>query len=290
MSLLQDLLAEIPQYPLAPPPATSQPQAAPGSSLPLAGQVAIVTGGGRGIGQAIAIKLAQQGAKVAVLARNQAQLQETVQKIQAGGGQSLAIPTDISDLAQVETAIAQVVEQWGGIDILVNNAGITGFATVANSDPAKWRKIVEVNLFGTYHCCRTVVPHLLKRKKGKIINLGSDSSFIGYPLFSAYAASKHGVLGLTKSLAEELKQQNIQVNGVCPAFVDTDLTPKAFRDSSIPTEQIAEIVSFLASPAMTSITGECLKVFGQQDMFFYGSKNMLEPFTQAAGTGALSRK
>ena len=238
-------------------------------------------GGGRGIGQAIALKLAQQGAKVAVLSRNQEQLQETVRQIQQSGGQAIAIPTDISELDQVEAAIAQIVEQWQGIDILVNNAGITGFATLANSDPAKWRKTVEVNLFGTYYCCRTVIPHLLRRGQGKIINLGSDSSIIGYPLFSAYAASKHGVAGLTKSLAEELKQQNIQVNAVCPAFVDTDLTPKAFRDSSIPTDQVAEIVAFLASPSINSITGECLKVFGKQDMFFYGSKNMLEPFTQA---------
>ncbi|MEQ9355858.1 amino acid adenylation domain-containing protein [Coleofasciculus chthonoplastes] len=279
ISLLQSLLAEVPQPKINQSPAPDAPQPINLSSLPLAGQVAIVTGGGRGIGQAIALKLAQQGAKVAVLARHQDQLQETVNQIQQWGGQAIAIPTDISELNQVEAAIAQIVEQWQGIDILVNNAGITGFATLANSDPVKWRKTVEVNLFGTYYCCRTVVPYLLRRGKGKIINLGSDSSVIGYPLFSAYAASKHGVAGLTKSLAEELKQQNIQVNAVCPAFVDTDLTPKAYRDSSIPTHQIAEIVAFLASPHVDSITGECLKVFGKQDMFFYGSKNMLEPFT-----------
>lgn len=280
ISLLQSLLAEVPQPNINQSPALDTPQLINLSSLPLAGQVAIVTGGGRGIGRAIALKLAQQGAKVAVLARHEDQLQETVNQIQQCGGQAMAIPTDISELDQVEAAIAQIVEQWQGIDILVNNAGITGFATLTNSDPVKWRKTVEVNLFGTYYCCRTVVPYLLRRGKGKIINLGSDSSFIGYPLFSAYAASKHGVAGLTKSIAEELKQQNIQVNAVCPAFVDTELTPNAYRYSSIPTHQIAEIVAFLASPHIDSITGECIKVFGKQDMFFYGSKNMLEPFTQ----------
>lgn len=286
LALLQSLLAEVPSA-VAQNKITSNitQLSAPETEvsqnlLPLAQQVAIVTGGGRGIGRAIALKLARQGAKVAILARNPQQLQETVAQIAQLGGQSLAIPTDISDLDQVELAIAEVVKQWQGIDILVNNAGITGFAPLATSNPDRWRKTVEVNLFGTYYCCRTVIPHLLKRGRGKIINLGSDSSFIGYPLFSAYAASKHGVAGLTKSLAEELKQKNIQVNAVCPAFVDTNLTPKAFRDSSIPTEQIAEIVSFLASPYINSITGECLKVFGKQDMFFYGSKNMSEPFAK----------
>ncbi|MBD1930354.1 MULTISPECIES: non-ribosomal peptide synthetase [Cyanophyceae] len=247
-------------------------------NLPLAGKVAIVTGGGRGIGRAIALKLAEQGAHVAVVARSSAQLEETTAQIREIGGETIAIPTDISDLDRVKGMVESVVSQFGGLDILVNNAGITGFAALANSDPAQWRHIVEVNLFGTYYCCRSVIPHLSQRGQGKIVNLGSDSSLIGYPLFSAYAASKHAISGLTKSLAEELKQQNIQVNAVCPAFVNTDLTPKAYRQESIPVEQIAEVVLFLASPQSNSITGECLKVFGKQDMFFYGSKNMLDPF------------
>jgi amino acid adenylation domain-containing protein len=293
MALLQELLSTVPL------PTQNQqngnghqpkrvPSANVFSSLPLAGKVAIVTGGGRGIGQAIALKLASQGARVAVIARNAQQLEETIAQIQELGGEAIAIRADISELEQVEAAIKQVVSQWDGIDILVNNAGITGFASLVNSDPVKWRRIVEVNLFGTYYCCRTAIPYLLKQGKGKIVNLGSDSSFIGYPLFSSYAASKHAILGLTKSLSEELKQQNIQVNSVCPAFVDTDLTPKAFRDNSIPTQQIADVVSFLVSPQADSITGECLKVFGKQDMFFYGSQNMLDPFKNKSASGVRS--
>jgi NAD(P)-dependent dehydrogenase (short-subunit alcohol dehydrogenase family) len=295
LRLLRDLLAEVPDVK---PAVKSQPHQSPHhltvpanqSSGPLAGQVAIVTGAGRGIGRAIALKLASQGAKVAALARSLDQLQETVSQIQQCGGEAIAISVDISELEAVEAAFKQVAEQWSRINILVNNAGITGFGVLANSDPVKWRRIVEVNVFGTYYCCRTAIPYLLQQGQGKIINLGSDSSYVGYPLFSAYAASKHGVVGLTKSLSEELKQQNIQVNAVCPAFVDTDLTPKAFRDDSIPTDQIAEVVSFLASPGMNSITGECLKVCGKQDMFFYGSKNMLEPFKNCSVKDQTSSK
>lgn len=279
LRLLRDLLAAVPEVkPTVQPPRQQMTVPTHPLSGSLTGQVAIVTGAGRGIGRAIALKLASQGAKVAALARNLNQLQETVCQIQQLGGEAIAISVDISELEAVEAVFKQVAQQWGGINILVNNAGITGFATLANSDPAKWRRIVEVNVFGTYYCCRTVIPYLLEQNQGKIINLGSDSSYVGYPQFSAYAASKHGVVGLTKSLSEELKQKNIQVNAVCPAFVDTDLTPKAFREDSIPTEQIGEVVAFLAAPTLSSITGECLKVYGKQDMFFYGSQNMLEPF------------
>ncbi|MBW4427786.1 MAG: amino acid adenylation domain-containing protein [Nostoc desertorum CM1-VF14] len=281
LELLHDLLGATTQTQVAVtsnglPPSQPLPQIQ--RHLPLTGQVAIVTGGSRGIGRAIALKLAEQGARVAIVSRSAKQLEETTALIEQIGGETIAIPTDISDLDQVKQMVEQVVKQFGGVDILVNNAGITGFAPLATSDPAQWRQILEVNVFGTYHCCRSVIPQMNKRGKGKIINLGSDSSIIGYPLFSAYAASKHAIAGMTKSLAEELKQKNIQVNAVCPAFVDTDLTPKVYRPESIPVEQIADVVAFLASPQSNSITGECLKVFGKQDMFFYGSKNMLEPF------------
>jgi NAD(P)-dependent dehydrogenase (short-subunit alcohol dehydrogenase family) len=170
--------------------------------------------------------------------------------------------------------VSRVAQRFGGVDILVNNAGVTGLAKLADSDPGHWREIMDVNLFGTYHCCQAVLPHLLHRGGGKIVNMGSDSSVIGYPLFGAYAASKHAVLGLTKSLAEEVKGHNIQVNAVCPAFVDTAMTPAAFRKAAIPTEQVAEVVAFLASAAADGITGEPIRVFGRQDMYWYGSGKM----------------
>ena len=253
----------------------SEPEAVPpGHSRPLAGKVAIVTGASRGIGRAVALKLAAQGARLALVARHREDLEQTLLDVRRCQVQALAVAADVADLAQVQAMVAQVVETLGGVDILVNNAGVTGLAALADSDPGHWRRIMDVNLFGTYHCCQAVLPQLLRRGGGKIVNMGSDSSVIGYPLFGAYAASKHAVLGLTKSLAEEVKGHNVQVNAVCPAFVDTTMTPEAFRKSAIPTEQVAEVVAFLASPAADGITGEPIRVFGRQDMYWYGSGKM----------------
>jgi amino acid adenylation domain-containing protein len=281
LQLLRDLLAEVPNDKLSVSPSQNHQSAndfttvfTDQSSLPLAGKVAIITGADGEIGRAIALKLASQGAKVAAISQALEHLQDTVTQIQQWGGEAIAISANISDLAAVETALKQVAEQWDGIHILVNNAEITGSALLADSDPAEWRRIVEVNLFGTYNCCRTAIPYLLQKGEGKIINLGSDSSFVGYPVFSADAVSKHGILGLTKSLSEELKQDNIQVNAVCPPGVDSVQTPKTIFDPVIPSEQVAEVVYFLANPAINSITGECLKLFGKQDIF-QGSQHLL---------------
>jgi NAD(P)-dependent dehydrogenase (short-subunit alcohol dehydrogenase family) len=267
------------------PPALVASRSGGSPSGPLAGKVAVVTGGGRGIGRATAVALAQQGVSVVVVSRTRSQIQESVAQIRALGATALGLTADVSDLSQVEDVVRETVSQFGAIDILINNAGITGMSSLAASDPADWRRILETNLFGTYHCCRAVIPHLLARGGGKIVNVGSDSSLIGYPLFSAYAASKHAILGLTKSLAEELKQRNIQVNAVCPAFVDTDMTPKALRRRSVPKEKVAEVILFLASPQSDSITGEYLRVFGTQDLYWYGSQKMslLEKAGGAAG-------
>jgi NAD(P)-dependent dehydrogenase (short-subunit alcohol dehydrogenase family) len=128
--------------------------------------------------------------------------------------------------------------------------------------------------------CKLVVPHLIKQKSGKIINLGSDSSFIGYPLMSAYSASKHALLGLTKSLAEELKLSNIQVNAICPSFVETNMAPGGLRKNAMPTEKVANLAVFLASDKADYITGEAIKIFGKQDMYWFGSQQI--PVLKAA--------
>jgi len=251
--------------------------AAPPASIgtgPLAGKVAVITGAGRGIGRAIAATLARQGARVALLSRSRPQLDEALAETRAIARDAIGVIADVTRLDEVEAAFREIVAHFGGIDILVNNAGINQSALLSTSDPAAWRQIVDVNLFGNYHCCRTAVPYLVARGGGRIINLGSAASTIGYPLFSAYSASKHAVIGLTKALAEEVKRENIQVNAVCPAFVDTRMTPQAFRATSIPPDDIAQVVAFLASPAAASITGETLSVFGKQDMYSYGSSQM----------------
>lgn len=240
----------------------------------LTGKVALITGGGRGIGRSIALSLANEGAQIAIMARTGHELEETASDIRNMGIKPLIIQADISELTQVQRGINSIIEEFGMLDIVVNNAGITKMGGLLDLRPTEWRNIVQVNLFGTYHVCLAAIPQLMKQKQGKVINIGSDSSFIGYPLMSAYAASKHGVLGLTKSLSEELKPYNIQVNAVCPAMVDTDMIPDAYRNKAISPENVADVVTFLASSQSDSITGEAIKVYGKQDMYWYGSEKM----------------
>ncbi|MEQ1528626.1 MAG: amino acid adenylation domain-containing protein, partial [Methylococcales bacterium] len=237
-------------------------------------RVALVTGASRGIGRAIALKLSREGAIVALTARSRAGLEVVAKEITDAGGIALVVPADITDAGQVQAVVDDILSRFGQLDVLVNNAGITGLSALASSDSETWKRVIEVNLFGTYHLCRAVTPQMMKQRSGKIINLGSDSSFIGYPLFSAYAASKHGLIGMTRSLAEELKPHNIQVNAVCPAFVDTDMTPTAFRAHAIPTDAVADAVAFLASAQAQWITGESVKLYGRQDMYWFGADKM----------------
>ncbi len=259
-----------------------QANAAQSAPLSLAGKVAIVTGAGRGIGRNIAATLAKQGARIALVSRSTAQLDEALAEVLNLSPGSIGITADITKQDQVEAMVRQVLSQLGGIDILINNAGVNHSSLLADSDPKEWQHIIDVNLIGNYLCCRSAIPHMIARGGGKIINLGSAASVIGYPLFTAYSASKHAVIGLTKALAEELKQRNIQVNAICPAFVNTRMTPQAFRSNSIPTEHIAEVVSFLSSPQSIGITGESINVFGKQDMYSYGSEklNLIQAMTK----------
>ncbi|MBC2578804.1 non-ribosomal peptide synthetase [Clostridium sp. DJ247] len=241
----------------------------------LSDKVAVITGGGRGIGKAIALSMASEGAMVVIMARNVKQLEETAEEIRRLGSKAYIIATDITDIDRVKEEIDIVIKKFGKIDILVNNAGITKMASLLDTKPEEWKNIVNTNLFGTYNLCYTVVPYMIKQQGGRIINIGSDSALIGYPLMSAYSASKHGILGLTKSLSEELKIHNIQVNAVCPALVDTDMAPQAFKAKAIQPEKIAEVVMFLSSPGSDCITGETIKVYGKQDMYWFGSQQMV---------------
>lgn len=240
----------------------------------LAGKVAVVTGGSKGIGRSIALAMAREGADLVLVSRSERKLQETAEEIRSLGADVLTIAADVGETSSAELTVNRALEHFGHIDILVNSAGITGMAAMADMTPATWEAIVQVNLMGTYYFCHAVIPHLVRQQQGKIINIGSDSSFIGYPMMSAYAASKHGVLGLTRALSEELKNSNIQVNALCPALVDTDMAPAAFKGRAIPPSGVADSAVFLASSRSDYITGEALQVYGKQDMNWFGAQQM----------------
>src|SRR4051812_44809917 len=193
----------------------------------LDGKVALITGGGRGIGRAIALTLAGAGAAVAVTGRDLARLAVVCAEIAAAGGQSLALACDVADAQAVADAFARVRATLGPIDILVNNAGITASVKFAETDDATWERIMRVNATGPFRCCRAVVPDMIERKWGRVINIASYAALSGIPYSAAYSASKHALLGLTRSLALELARYNITANAICPGWVETDMVQTA---------------------------------------------------------------
>ena len=196
----------------------------PTTDQPLSGQVAIVTGAGRGIGQAIAQAYARAGAAVCCAARTMAEIHATVQDIVAAGGQGLAVPTDVTQLAAVQQMVQMTVTTFGGLDILVINAGIDDDRrSVADSDPEVWRTTLEVNLLGAYYCAQAAIPALIQRGAGKIITVGSGLGHRGMVGRSAYACSKAGLWMLTRVLAQELSPYNISVNELIPGPVVTSM-------------------------------------------------------------------
>ncbi|GGG56653.1 3-ketoacyl-ACP reductase [Hymenobacter glacieicola] len=189
----------------------------------LTGKTALVTGAGKGIGRAIAVALAKEGVQVALLARTESQLQEVAQEIAGFGGKAVALTADVADRAAVEAAVAQALQELGSIDILINNAGIGTFAKLVDMDPAEWEKIIQVNLLGTYYTTRAVLPQMIARETGDIINIASTAGQRGAATTSAYSASKFAILGLTESLMQEVRKQNIRVSALTPSTVATEL-------------------------------------------------------------------
>ncbi|KQL56241.1 MULTISPECIES: non-ribosomal peptide synthetase [Bacillaceae] len=273
MDRLEDLMDSLDQSP------TNQGNTIQLMSKEMENKVVLITGGGTGIGKAIAERMAAAGAQIIIASRNQPQLKRTVNDLKVYGGNPASYEVDVTKMAHATQLMKEIVERYGQIDVLVNNAGITKMGLMEQIPHEDWLNIIQVNLIGTYTMSVAALPYMKEQAYGKIINLGSDSSLIGYPLMTAYAASKHGVLGLTRSLAEEVKASGIQVNAVCPAFVDTDMTPAAMRKDAIPTSQVAEVVQFLSSERSNGITGEEIKVYGKQDMNWFGSKQI--PMIQA---------
>ena len=243
----------------------------------LQGKVALVTGGSRGIGRAIAIGLGRLGAKVIVnYTANEAAANEAAAAVGAAGGSAVIKRFDVADGAAVDAAFKEVVAAEGGLHILVNNAGIAINTLVLGAKDADWKRSIDVNLNGTFHCCRAALRSLLKaRDAGRIINITSITGEIGSVGQAPYVASKAAIIGLTKTLAREYASRGVTVNAVSPGYIDTDMTanelPEARRVEllkSIPLgrigkpEDVASAVAFLAGPAAAYITGQVLRVNG----------------------------
>jgi 3-oxoacyl-[acyl-carrier protein] reductase len=237
-------------------------------------KIALVTGGSRGIGKAIALRLAMEGAKVVVTATTKAGADKTADEIRQSGGQAAGFETNIADAKQVDALIKSTVDQFGALHILVNNAGVTRDNLVMRMSDEDWNAVIATNLTGTFNCIRAASKIMMKQRSGKIINMTSVVALMGNKGQANYCAAKAGVIGLTKSVARELASRNIQINAVAPGFIATDMTaalPEAAKTAmlqSVPLERmgtpedVASVVAFLATSDSDYITGQVFNVDG----------------------------
>jgi 3-oxoacyl-[acyl-carrier protein] reductase len=193
----------------------------------LKGKVALITGAGRGIGKAIAIALANEGVHIGLTARSEEGVKAVAAEIAASGVKASYATADISNRAEVEAAVAKIQSELGNIDILINNAGIASFGNFLELEPEVWEEQIRVNLFGVYYVTRAVLPQMIERKTGDIVNISSTAGKSGSAVTSAYAASKFGVFGLSESLMQEVRKHNIRVTALAPSTVLTDLAYKS---------------------------------------------------------------
>ena len=232
-------------------------------SKPLAGSTAVVTGASRGIGRAIAIRLAEAGAEIAMWARDSTAMRGVAQEIAAAGGKARSIVVDVTDADAVNRASELVRATMPPVRTVVNNAGaVLRKSTEAITD-AEWRKILAVNLDGTFFVTRAFIPDL-ERNQGRVINIASISGREGTALLAAYCAAKHGVIGLTRALAEELRTAKVSVNAICPGSVDTAMLREGMPDArpDMSPDDIARTALFLAHAAPLALTGACIDVYG----------------------------
>lgn len=253
--------------------------------MSLKGRRALVTGGSKGIGRSIALALAEAGADVAISARKLPELETVAEEIQALGTRSLALPCDVTNPNQVQQMATDVIEGLGGIDILVNNAGSGKSHKFLNHPDELWHQMLAINLTSVYHVTKAIAPTMVEQKWGRIINIASIASKVGGPYMAAYSASKHGVLGLTRTLAIELMKYNITANAICPGFVNTPMTDaaignvvnrtdlsetearKTFEKMNahgrlIEPEEVAAVAVLLAQDISQGITGQAINVDG----------------------------
>ncbi|HUK24545.1 MAG TPA: SDR family NAD(P)-dependent oxidoreductase [Terriglobales bacterium] len=252
----------------------------------LSGQVAIVTGAGRGLGRQIALTFARAGAAVVLAARTCEQLDEVGGLITSEGGKAIAVKTDVSDRDSVKRMVAQSIAELKRVDILVNNAASANYiSSLALSDDARWMKMFDVNVFGTYLCSKAVISHMIRARSGRIINISSIAGQAGAPHASAYSASKAAIIGFTKAIALEVAKLGITCNAICPWHVDTELMRDAMASRGamfgksadeyleqitahnpqrrlITAEEVAGLALFLSTPEARGINGQTINQCG----------------------------
>ena len=227
-------------------------------------EVAVITGAGRGIGRATALAFAGRGVAVALGARTPADLTEVERRIVETGGRALALPTDVAVAAQVERLVRETEDRLGPVDVLVNNAGVVEREWLVETSEESWDRVLGINLKGAFLSTRAVLPSMIARRRGRIVNVSSISGRLGTPRLAPYCASKWGLIGLTKAVAEEVRGHQVHVFAVCPGSVDTEMLRKGLpgAEPQMSPEAVASLVVYLATEAPSALTGAAIDIFG----------------------------